>query len=171
MVNCALVTDKTDLSGVGIYLNWYGNRGFVEAYLGFCKLKKYPSPETDCKGWACLGATISNHLNGQNVGICHANEHTEEVSHANGIYIIKDWTIVARIHQPFKEKDELTEKNLRKTIMEINVQQPPEMQLTADERPLVSEMCAAIIKARDAVNVLSRQPEGMEYYKKKKDSL
>lgn len=39
---------------IGVYLHWNGGVESVEAFLTYCDLKGFHSPETDCYGFAYL---------------------------------------------------------------------------------------------------------------------
>ena len=80
----------------GIYLHYNGGRDSVEAFLTYCKLKGYYSPEVDCYGWARLCQVIGNFFGGSlSIGIdkcCSLDCENGD----NGTYLIKDWEIVGR---------------------------------------------------------------------------
>lgn len=59
MGNRAVITTASEtkpkyLDNIGVYLHWDGGRDSVEAFLKYCKLKKYRPPEQDNCGWARL---------------------------------------------------------------------------------------------------------------------
>ena len=56
MGNRAVITtrDAFDHNGLGIYVHWNGGRDSVNAFLTYCAMKQFASPETDCYGWARL---------------------------------------------------------------------------------------------------------------------
>jgi hypothetical protein len=63
MGNRAVITTEEylkDENTLGIYVHWNGGRDSVEAFLTYCKLKQYRTPEDDCYGWARLCQTICN---------------------------------------------------------------------------------------------------------------
>ena len=47
-------TDIKNSTDIGIYLHWNGGRDSVQAFLKYCELKGYRSPEKDNYGWARL---------------------------------------------------------------------------------------------------------------------
>lgn len=101
MGNRAVITTSTSLeikdsTDLGIYVHWNGGRDSVEAFLKYCEMKGYSSPEKDFYGWARLCQVIGNFLGGTNsLGIekcCNLDCDNGD----NGVYIIKDWKIVGR---------------------------------------------------------------------------
>lgn len=97
MGNRAVITTKDNHpNSLGVYLHWNGGYSSVEAFLKYCKLKQYRSPESDNYGWVNLVTTISNWMGGGlSVGIdriinldCNNGD--------NGVYYIQDWEIVGR---------------------------------------------------------------------------
>ena len=69
MGNRAVITTSKSLdvarsTDIGVYLHWNGGRDSVEAFLKYCKLKGYRSPETDCYGWARFCQVIGNFFGG-----------------------------------------------------------------------------------------------------------
>ena len=89
---------------LGVYLHWNGGRDSVEAFLKYCKLKGYCSPEVDGYGWARLCQVIGNFFGGSlSIGIdkcCNLDCNNGD----NGTYIIKDWEIVGRKYAPWSEQ-------------------------------------------------------------------
>lgn len=96
------VASSTDL---GVYLHWNGGRDSVEAFLKYCELKGYRSPDVDCYGWARLCQVIGNFFGGAlSVGIdkcCNLDCDNWD----NGTYIIKGWKIVDRKYFDGGEQD------------------------------------------------------------------
>ena len=101
MGNRAVITssrayDVSSSSDIGVYLHWNGGRDSVEAFLKYCELKGYRSPDVDCYGWARLCQVIGNFFGGStSVGIdkcCNLDCDNWD----NGTYIIKGWKIVDR---------------------------------------------------------------------------
>ena len=69
MGNRAVITTSTDINvsesnDIGVYLHWNGGRDSVEAFLLYCKLKGYRTPEYDNYGWARLCQVIGNFFGG-----------------------------------------------------------------------------------------------------------
>jgi hypothetical protein len=66
MGNRAVITTKENYenNGIGIYLHWNGGRDSVNAFLAYCKLKRYRSPNEDNYGFARLCQVIGDFLEG-----------------------------------------------------------------------------------------------------------
>lgn len=101
MGNRAVITTSTHTkphasNDLGIYLHWNGGRDSVEAFLTYCKIQGYRTPETDCYGWVNLATVIGNFFNdGLSCGIdrcCRLDCDNGD----NGVYVIKNWEIVDR---------------------------------------------------------------------------
>lgn len=126
MGNRAVITTKKDLSDIGIYLHWNGGRDSVEAFLKYCELQGFRSPDRDSYGWARLAQVIANFFEGGlSVGIDIA-KHLDCDNFDNGVYIIKSWEIVDRLYH---EGLEQREHNLVNSLIEIDKLQPEYMQL------------------------------------------
>lgn len=98
-------TDIENSTDIGIYLHWNGGRDSVQAFLKYCELKGYRSPEKDNYGWARLCQVIGNFFGGElSIGIdscCSLDCDNWD----NGVYIIKDWKIVGRKYFDGIEQD------------------------------------------------------------------
>lgn len=128
MGNRAVIT--TEEKEIGVYLHWNGGRSSVEGFLKFCELKEYPSPETDCYGWACLCGVISNFFgDGSGVGI-NLYKKLDTDNGDNGVYIIKDWRIIGREHYCWKEQNG---HELSEMLCAINERMPERMRLDEEE--------------------------------------
>ena len=98
MGNRAVITTKADFEndGIGVYVHWNGGRDSIEAFLKYCELQGYGSPETDCCGWARLCQVIGNFFEGGDsvdIGkICNLDCDNGD----NGVYIIENWKVVDR---------------------------------------------------------------------------
>ena len=131
MGNRAVITtctapDPAKCSDIGVYLHWNGGRDSVEAFLLYCKLKGYYSPERDCYGWARLCQVIGNYFGGElHIGIdgCRLLDCD---NHNNGVYVIRDWEIVDRKYFSGKEQNE---HDLLEMLRFINKNQPEKEQL------------------------------------------
>lgn len=131
MGNRAVITTKEnfDYNGIGVYLHWNGGRDSVNAFLTYCKMKGYRTPEKDSYGWARLVQTIANFFGGSlSVGIddvyrldCHNGD--------NGVYIIKDWEIVDR---KFFDGPEQDSYELKEFLISIDEAQPESERLGSD---------------------------------------
>lgn len=144
MGNRAIITsEKKD---VGIYLHWNGGRDSVEAFLRYCDMKDYRSPEVDHYGWARLAQVIGNFFGGGlSIGIL-AGKQIDGCECDNGIYIIKDWKIVGR--ENFSGQEQRSHE-LGDMLHAIDEKQPESEQL-----PLIKEIKENEIPTRvaDPVN-------------------
>lgn len=126
MGNRAVITaskakNVAESNDIGVYLHWNGGRDSVEAFLKYCKLKGYRSPDTDCYGWARLCQVIGNFFGGElSIGIdrccCLDCDNGD-----NGVYIIKGWEIVGR---EYFEGEEQRYHDLLEMLEEIDNNQP-----------------------------------------------
>lgn len=120
---------------MGVYLHWNGGRDSVEAFLAFCKLKGYHSPEQDNTGWARLCQVIGNYFGKANSVEIDKCSKLDCDNFDNGVYIIEKWKIVGR---QFAREAEQNRYPLREMLKEINEKQPKSEQL--DEK-LLDEYC------------------------------
>ncbi len=130
MGNRAVITfDKQ----VGIYLHWNGGRDSVEAFLKYCELKQH---RPDDYGIARLAQVIGNFFGGTtSVGVGkYSNLDCDNCD--NGVYVVKDWKIVDRI---FHDKDEQDEYKLLKMLKGIDEKQPESEQLFKDKSELTEK--------------------------------
>ena len=107
MGNRAVITTKENYenNGIGIYLHWNGGRDSVNAFLTYCKLQGYRTPENDCYGWARLAQVIGNFFGGSlSLGVDTVN-NLDCDNWDNGTYFIKDWAIVGRANFKGEEQD------------------------------------------------------------------
>ena len=120
MGNRAVITTRA--KEIGVYLHWNGGRDSVEAFLEYCKLKGYRTPEEDDYGWARLCQVIGNFFGGTtSVGIdLYDNLDTDNGD--NGVYVIEDWKIVDRLF--FKNGKEQNEYQLSEMLAEIDYNMP-----------------------------------------------
>ena len=114
-------TDIKNSTDIGIYLHWNGGRDSVQAFLKYCELKGYRSPEKDNYGWARLCQVIGNFFGGElSIGIdscCSLDCDNWD----NGVYIIEDWKIVGRKYFDGIEQDNY---NLKDMLFDIKEAQP-----------------------------------------------
>lgn len=111
---------------IGVYLHWNGGRDSVNAFLKYCKLQGYASPERDCYGWARLCQVIGNYFGGGlSIGIDRC-EVLDCDNKDNGVYVIEDWEIVDRkyFNRPEQNRYDLTEM-----LISIDLNQPEKIQL------------------------------------------
>lgn len=129
MGNRAVIT--TEDKKIGVYLHWNGGRDSVEAFLTYCKIKDFRSPETDSYGWARLCQVIANFFGGDGLSIgIDEFDKLDCDNHDNGVYIIKNWEIIGREYAPEREQKGY---NLLKSIKFINSKQPENMQITDEQ--------------------------------------
>lgn len=114
-------TGEVEPNNIGIYLHWNGGRDSVEAFLAYCELKGYRSPDYDCYGWARLAQVIGNFLGGSlSVGIDTCSRLDCD-NYDNGVYFIKDWKIVGR---QFDRYGEQHNHDLYELLKEIDNKMP-----------------------------------------------
>lgn len=95
MGNRAII--KTEGGHIGLYLHWNGGRDSVEAFLVYCKMRGFRSPETDGYGWARLAQVIGNFFGGGlSLGIVETGSPDDGQYCDNGAYVIRNWEIVGR---------------------------------------------------------------------------
>lgn len=118
--------EPKDSTATGVYLHWNGGINSVSAFLKYCELKGYRSPDEDCYGWARLCQVIGNFFGGGlslGVGPCCELDCD---NYDNGTYIIKGWEIVDRKYQPDYDTDCY---DLDDMLREIDRRQPEREQL------------------------------------------
>ena len=124
MGNRAVIT--TESKKIGIYLHWNGGKDSVEAFLKYCELQGFTSPEKDFYGWARLSQIICNFFGGSlSIGIDEYYKLDTD-NYDNGVYIIKDWKIIDREYFKGSEQSEYI---LDFMLMAIDKKQPEHMQL------------------------------------------
>lgn len=135
MGNRAVITASKSLNisgsnDIGVYVHWNGGRDSVEAFLEYCKLQGFRSPETDSYGYARLVQIIANFFGsgGLSIGVekCHKLDCD---NWDNGVYVISNWQIVDR---KYFDGEEQQEYNLIDMLLEIDEAQPEKMQLGKD---------------------------------------
>lgn len=135
MGNRAVITTKAGWQdkerNLGIYLHWNGGRDSVEAFLKYCELKGFRSPDKDCYGWARLCQVAANFFGGGlSIGIDTVSKLDYD-NWDNGVYIIEDWQIVGR--ECFEDEDcEQDTYPLTEMLMAIDECQPRKEQLGPD---------------------------------------
>jgi hypothetical protein len=134
MGNRAVITTRCnnaeESNNIGIYLHWNGGRDSIEAFLKYCKIKKFRCPEDDNYGWARLCQVIANYFGSDNGGLsvgigkcCNLDCNNYD----NGVYIVEDWEIIDRQYYDYGE--EQSNYELREMLVEIDKAQPREMQI------------------------------------------
>jgi hypothetical protein len=131
MGNRAVITaskaeDIQRSTDIGVYLHWNGGRDSVEAFLTYCRMKDYRSPERDNYGWARLCQVIGNFFGGgYSIGI-DLCKNLDCNNFDNGTYIIEDWQIVGR---KYFKGEEQAEYPLLGMLLDIDESQPEGEQL------------------------------------------
>ena len=128
MGNRAVITTKKNFenNGVGIYLHWNGGYDSVSAFLKYCELKGYRSPDRDCYGWARLCQVIGNFFGGTTFIGIDTVDKLDCDNYDNGVYIIEDWKIVDRKY--FKGTEQM-EYDLQKMLLDIDESMPKDEQI------------------------------------------
>lgn len=108
MGNRAVITTKANFenNGIGIYLHWNGGYDSVSAFLKYCELKGYRTPDNDCYGFARLCQVIGNYFGG---GLSLGIDTVDKLdcdNYDNGVYIIEGWKIVDRKYNNYAEQME-----------------------------------------------------------------
>ena len=146
---------------IGVYLHYNGGRDSVEAFLKYCKLQGFRSPETDCYGYARLCQVIANYFGGGlSVGVekcvCLDCDNWD-----NGVYVIENWEIVGRQFMNYGEQHHYEMLDM---LLAIDEAQPEKMQLGAEkikealdaesvaDGPRFCEVCGAEMRSGFCVN-------------------
>lgn len=151
MGNRAVITTKENFenNGVGVYLHWNGGYDSVSAFLKYCELKGYRSPDTDCYGWARLCQVIGNFFGGStSIGIDTVDKLDCD-NYDNGVYIIEGWKIVDR---KYKRCSEQMNYQLEDMLMDIDKSMPKEEQI--GEYLKAKEIPVNEVKVGDVVLIL-----------------
>lgn len=148
MGNRAVITTKANFenNGVGVYLHWNGGYDSVSAFLKYCELKGYRSPDSDCYGFARLCQVIGNFFGGStSIGI-NTVDKLDCDNWDNGVYIIEDWKIVDRKY--FKGAEQMNHA-MEDMLMEIDEAMPKDEQI--GEYIKAKEILATEVKIGDTV--------------------
>lgn len=125
-----ITTENYDDNTLGVYLHWNGGRDSVEAFLLYCKLHEYRTPDDDSCGWlslcTVLGCFFGDGINAS-VGICN---RLDMDNLDNGTYLISGWEIVGREY--FDDSEEQSEYELIDMLRSINKNMPTHMKLADD---------------------------------------
>jgi hypothetical protein len=132
MGNRAVITTKENFenNGVGIYLHWNGGRDSVEAFLKYCDLRGFRSPDIDCYGFARLCQVIGNFFGG---GLSLGIDRIDKLdcdNGDNGVYIIEGWEIVDRKYIDWGEQ---MNYDLKEFVVAIDEAQPKKEQIGKEE--------------------------------------
>lgn len=128
MGNRACITTKENFenNGCAIYIHWNGGFDSVSAFLKYCELKGYRSPDTDCYGWARLCQVIGNFFGGTlSVGIDTVDK-LDCNNGDNGVYIIEGWKIVDR---KFFKGNEQMNHSMEDMLLAIDNSMPKDEQI------------------------------------------
>lgn len=128
MGNRAVITSKENFenNGVGVYLHWNGGYDSVSAFLKYCEIKGYRTPDKDNYGWARLCQVIGNFFGGStSIGI-DVVSNLDCDNWDNGVYIIEGWEIVDR--RCFNGNEQM-EYEMEEMLMEIDKRMPVDEQI------------------------------------------
>lgn len=123
MGNRAVITTEKNFenNGVGVYLHWNGGYDSVSAFLKYCEIKGYRTPDTDNYGWARLCQVVGNFFGGStSIGIDTVDKLDCD-NYDNGVYIIKGWEIVDRKYNNYAEQ---MEYEMEEMLLEIDSHMP-----------------------------------------------
>ena len=123
MGNRAVITTrKRDL---GVYLHWNGGRDSVEAFLAYCELRGFRSPDADPYGWTRLCQVISNFMGagGLSVGVSRYEGDARMDPGDNGIYVIEGWRIVERVY-PYESFSEQAAYDFDEMLRSLDASMP-----------------------------------------------
>ena len=135
MGNRAVITTKH--KKIGVYLHWNGGRDSVEAFLTYCKLKGYRSPDKNCYGWARLCQVIGNYFGGDlSIGI-NTYENLDTDNGDNGVYIIENWEIVDRLYYKGYEQQEY---DLLTMLCDIDMAQSEKERIKGSIKDMLKEL-------------------------------
>ena len=151
MGNRAVITTKENFenNGVGVYLHWNGGYDSVSAFLKYCELKGYRTPDTDNYGWARLCQVIGNFFGGStSIGIDVVSKLDCD-NYDNGVYIIEGWKIVDRKY--FEGHEQMNYK-LEDMLMDIDKSMPKDEQI--GEYLKAKEIPVSEVKVGDTVLIL-----------------
>lgn len=128
MGNRAVITTEKNFknNGVGVYLHWNGGYDSVSAFLKYCELKGYRTPDMDNYGWARLCQVIGNFFGGSTSLGIDTVDNLDCDNYDNGVYIIKDWEIVDRKH---KRHAEQMNYEMEEMLMAIDKAMPEKEQI------------------------------------------
>lgn len=134
-------------SRVGLYLHWDGGRDSVDAFLTYAELAgclPLGASATD-EGLAALAAFTATVMNfvepyGARLQLCDPWDPDAARDADNGVYIVKDFAIIARYRAPEVEQDE---RELVPMLKAIDLAQPEHRRLGADRITRAARLAAA----------------------------
>ena len=104
MGNRAVITTKE--KKIGVYLHWNGGRDSVEAFLTYCKMKNYRTPESDNYGWARLCQVIGNCFGGEcSIGVDREFYNGAEQNNHDLLKMLKDINKCQPEQEQFRDSD------------------------------------------------------------------
>lgn len=155
---CTITRPQKD---VYIYLHWNGGRDSVEAFLEYCRLRNFRSPESDSYGLARLTQVVANFFGGGlSIGIGAVGENIKSIDPGdNGCYVVgEDWKIVERLFYGDKEQNYYDRAEI---LIAIDEAQPQKEQLgkeflSGEEVPTNELKVGDVIYVPDWEGVYSR---------------
>lgn len=146
MGNRAVVTTKSAAGfcedAIGIYLHWNGGRDSVTAFLKYCELQGFRSPEKDSDSWRKFQQIVMNY------GLTADHDKCKNLdcdNGDNGVYMIENWKIVGRKYMEHAEQDVYPLKDM---LLDIDEKQPKHMQIHdkifmefATANKIIMDMC------------------------------
>lgn len=141
-----ITTNEKRKNKLGIYVHWNGGRDSVSAFLKYCKMRGFRTPEYDNYGWARLAQVIANFMGGEGLSVgVDVVERLDCDNWDNGVYLIENWEIVGREY--FNGGIEQDEYDLAGMLVAIDESQPKEQQLGREK---IKEM---LRKEAECVNI------------------
>lgn len=153
VITTSKVYDPANSTQIGVYLHWYGDVKQVAAFLKYCELKGFRTPDRDDYGWARLCQVIGNHIGGGlSIGIgpcCKLDCDNGD----NGTYLISGWEIVGR---KYISDNDCHGGDLTQMLIEIDKSQPEKEQFgkeffEAEEVPVSELKVGDVVYFGDAV--------------------
>lgn len=132
MGNRAVVTTKSatgfNEDAIGVYLHWNGGRDSITAFLKYCELQGFTSPDDKYStyGWSQFAQIVSNYFGGKTSLRIDKCKNLDCDNYDNGVYFIENWQIVGREFMHHEEQDEYP---LKEMLLDIDEKQPEAMQI------------------------------------------
>lgn len=132
MGNRAVVTTKTAggfcEESIGVYLHWNGGRDSITAFLKYCELQGFTSPDDKYStyGWSQFAQIVSNYFGGKTSLRIDKCKNLDCDNYDYGVYFIENWQIVGREFMRHEEQDEYP---LKEMLLDIDEKQPVAMQI------------------------------------------
>lgn len=149
MGNRAVVTTKTAAgfceNAMGLYVHWNGGKDSITAFLKYCEMQGFKSPEVDSKSWQRMQQVILNYNEGLSTVTVDICKNLDCDNMDNGVYMIENWQIVGRKFMNHKEQEEYP---LKEMLLSIDEKQPKFMQIHdkilmefATANKIIMDMC------------------------------